>query len=216
MERQAHHFAPCVRDSPVGIERIEFGQKITRLRECGRGRRIEPGEFVYVAHAPGCKLEREWRKIGRLDFGNGLRNQAALCRLRPQPVARTRRKPPCAAGALLARCARDAHGRKARQPGFRIELWHAAIATVDNDSHALDGQARLGDRRGKHDLAISQTRAGPDRRILLLPRQIAVQGKNTNIIARRQSLVEPLLGATDLPRARQKHQHIAIMFRECL
>ena len=95
-------------------------------------------------------------------------------RPRPQPVAKARPEPAGAALALLGRGAADRHGDQPAHPRARREAKAPLEPAVDHRGHALDRQAGLGDVGGEHHLALARCRR-PDHRVLLGPRQIAVE-----------------------------------------
>ncbi|AFC31785.1 hypothetical protein PM3016_5057 [Paenibacillus mucilaginosus 3016] len=91
---------------------------------------------------------------------------------------------------------------------------HAHQPAVDHDADALDREARLGDRRGEHDLACAR-RAGRQRRILRLLRQHPVERRHLDAGAETALRKQPGRPA-DLPGAGQEDEQIAFLLRERL
>src|SRR6185503_10872922 len=78
---------------------------------------------------------------------------------------------------------------------------------VDHDTHALDRQARFGDRGCQHNLA-RPARAGEDGAILLVRREVAEEGSDVNGRVVHE-LLEPSLHATDLRYTGQENEDVA-------
>ena len=214
VQRQLRHGATGGGDAALFIQRIQFHQQITRLRERSSRRRIEPGETHCILHAPCRKFERQRYEIGAANFRNRLWNQAALRGLAPQPVANAGRGAAGAAGALLGRGARNTLGYETRQAALRIELRHTRVAAVHHHAYAIDGQTGFGDGRGQHHLAPSRCTAGANGAFLLFPRQIAVQRADVDV-AVFESALDIALGAANLPGTGQECQHVALLIGEC-
>ncbi len=93
-----------------------------------------------------------------------------------------------------------------RQPRPWRMAGHARQAAVDDGGDALDGHRALGDVGGKDDLALA---GGLDGAVLLLGREVAVQGKHQQAGAGGDAFAGSR-GAADLGCARQEDQHVPI------
>ncbi len=153
--------------------------------------------------APGGKVEREGRQIGREDFRPRISLECGGLRLVPQPVADAGLGPPGAAAALIGGGARHAHGFEPRDADVGLVARHARKPTVDHDAHALDGDRRLGDRRRKHDLPPAG-RGGGDGAVLLLAGECAVE--RDHVDGRIEPAGEQRRGAADFGGTGKKRQ----------
>ncbi len=153
MRAHSRKRAAVSRDAIVGVDRLQAPQQIARLREMRGRRRVEPAQGARIGGAPDAELERERREVRVQDLGFGPRVQRELRALRPEAVANARRQAAGAAAALIRRGLRYFRGDEPAHPGCRIEFSIAAQARVDDDPHALDREAGLGDRGREHDFA---------------------------------------------------------------
>ena len=78
--------------------------------------------------------------------------------------------PAGAAPPLIGGGAADAHGFEAGEAGIRLVARYAGKAAVDDQAHAVDGQRRLGNGGGQHQLALAVA-ARTDGGVLLGRRQ---------------------------------------------
>ena len=130
--------------------------------------------------APGREIERERHQVGDGDLGRGVRRQAAVGALAPQPITDPGRRAPRAARALLGRGARDALRLEPAHAADGIEDAAPLEAGVDDDAHAVDRDARLGDVRREHDLAAAGARRC-ERGILLAGLELAVERQQVDV-----------------------------------
>ena len=114
-----------------------------------------------------------------------------------------------AAAALIGRGARNAHRLQSAHAGRRIEARATRKPGVDDDAHAFDREARLGDIRGEDDLAFARS-GRTDRRVLIIAREFAVERRNAYAL-RQSRLVERSLYAPDLALSRQKRENVAFV-----
>ena len=162
--------------------------------------------------APRGEFERERGEVRREDLGRRVRGDVGLHGRRPEPVADARPEPPRPTAPLIGRGVRDADRFQPRHPAVRIEARRPREPAVDDDTDALDRQARLGDRRGEDDFARAR-RARHDRTVLRVLRQVSVERGEGD--ARWQpTLAQHRLGAADLTRAGEKHEHIPVVLGE--
>ena len=80
VERQLRHSLTLRRDSPLLIESTERAQLLTRGRQRGGRRRIEPAEFQRVPAAPLSQRQYERGKIGGEHFGRIVAGTSAMAR----------------------------------------------------------------------------------------------------------------------------------------
>ncbi len=156
------------------VNRLESIQQLFCLRQRRQRRGIEPGEGLRVVRTPAREFEREWREIGLEDFRHDLRRQRGVRRLGPQPIAHARSGAPCPTATLVSRGAGNRHGLEATHAAVGVEALPALQAGIDDDTHAFDGEARLGEVRGDDDFAKPCGRR-TQRRILCRGVEIAIQ-----------------------------------------
>ena len=207
MQAQRREFPSVRRDPPLAVHRIEILQQLRRLREVRRGRRVEPSHRRSL-HPGRGQGERERRQVGVHDLGVVERHQPGLLRLAPEAMANARCLPTSAARALVGAGSRHPHRFQPGHPGARREARHARQAAVHHHAHAIDREAGLGDGRGEDHLAASPV-VRPERPVLLLRREVAVQRHDDGLATGEHFLHPP-----DLPRARQEHEHVAVIARQ--
>ena len=89
------------------VDRAEQCQQALGARERGAARRIEPGDRVRVAQAPGAQLEQRAAEIEAQDLRRLALEPRRVLAGGPQAQAAARGRAPGAAGALLGRGAAD-------------------------------------------------------------------------------------------------------------
>ena len=109
-----------------------------------------------------------------------------------------------AAPALIGGGTRHAHGLESRHADVRLETRNPRKTAVDDHTHALDGDRRLGDGGCEHDLAHTLGRR-LQRKVLRARVHRAVKGSNHN---RRivDAFLQPFFDPPDLALARQERQ----------
>ena len=153
---QAHHLLAHGGDLVLRVQRLKPLQQVLCLGEGGGGRRVEPGQRLRIGDAPGGELQHQGCKVGDEDFRIVMGLERARFGLGPQAIADARAETSRAATALVGTGERHAHGFKRRHARCRIETRHALEAAVDDRTDAVDGEARLGNRGGQHDLAFAR------------------------------------------------------------
>jgi hypothetical protein len=143
------------------------------------------------------------------DFGSAFVFQALA--LRPQAIRAARAEASRAAGALVGGGLRRRDDVESREAGIRIEARLACDADVDDAAHAGQREARFGDVGRKHDASRAR-RGGREHGVLFGEREFAVQ--RDDVDAARSDCAECFAGAFDLALARQKREHIAVVFVE--
>ena len=207
MRAEARHATSERRGLPAFVDRLEPMQQVLRLRQRRQRRRIEPGERARIAGTPAREFQCERREVGLEDFRRGLRRQRCMSGLGPQPITHAGSRAPGAAAALVGRGARNRHGLEAAHAAVGIEALPTLETRIDDDPHAFDGEARLGEVRRDDDFA-SPRRRGTQRRILCRGVEIAVQRQHLQRrIARAAG--DGIATAPDFRGARQEDEHVA-------
>ncbi len=152
MRGQRLHRAAVRRDAAACVERAEANEQIARAGQRRGRRRVEPAQ-LFGGCAPCGEIERERHEVGDRDLRRRVRREAAVRALAPEPVANAGCRSAGAARALLGRGARDALRLEPAHAGGGIEEAAPLEPSVDDDAHAVDRQARLGDVGREHDLA---------------------------------------------------------------
>ena len=178
----------------------------------GARRGIEEGEFARIGDAPQSAVEREPREIGGENFRGGVRLKAAVRGLLPQTIANAGLDAARAPAPLVGVGAADADGRKARQADVGLVDRNAHEAGIDHDAHAFDGERRLGDRGGEHDLAPPRGRRR-DGEILRMGVERAIERRDVDVGA-LDARVQDLRDAPDLALPRQEDQDRAAFLFE--
>jgi hypothetical protein len=145
---------------PVGRERAEGEQPAARLVDGGGGRRIEPFEVARIGDSPQGAVEQERGKVRFQNLGRVEARQGGGRRLLPQAVDGPRRLAAGAAGALGHRRLARPLGHQPGDPRGPVVARPAGEAGVDDDPHAVERQAGLGDRGGENHLAPAGGRCG--------------------------------------------------------
>ena len=131
-----------------------------------------------------------------------------MLRLRPQPIAHARLQAPGATGALGSGGSGDALGVEAGHAAGRVEARYPRQAGIDDHTHAVNGQAGLGDVGGQHHLALAGRRR-LNGGTLRGQFQLAMQRAEQDVVAPRQHLAQLLGHAANLGLPRQEHQQAA-------
>ena len=187
-------------------------EQVARAGQRRGRRRVEPAQLL-GGRAPRGEIERERHQVRDRDLRRRVRGEAAVRALAPQPIADAGRRAARAARALLGRGARDALRLEPAHAGDGIEDAAPLEPRVDDDAHAVDRQARLGDVRREHDLAAARARRR-ERRVLLAGRELAVERQQVDVGAERELFAQPPLDAADLAGAGQEHEQVARRVRE--
>ena len=209
VERQVDHLAaqPGRRVGLVGFERTQLDEQGAGVGQRAWRRRIEERQRRRIG-APHRELEGQSREVGVADLGIGERPPGGVLDLRPQPHGDPGPEASGPARPLVGRRLGRRHGVESGQAGAGIEHRPPGRPAVDDDRHALDGQARLGDVGGEHDLAPAG-QARRQRGVLLAGGQRAVQHVDVDGLA-VEGGAQLGLGAADLARPGQEHQHVAL------
>ena len=109
---------------------------------------------------------------------------------------------------MLGGSARDALRLEAAHAADGIEDAAPLEPGVDDDAHAVDREAGLGDVRREHDFAAARARRR-ERRILFLGLELAVERQEVYVGADAELFAQAPLDAADLAGARQEHQQVA-------
>ena len=159
----------------------------------------------------GGAVEHETGKIGLQDF----RRREGGQRRRPLGAPQTDRDAGAGAAgtarALVCRGTGDPDRLQSRQSCRRLVSRQAGQSAVDDDTNAVDGDRRLGDRRRQHHLA-PPGRRGPDRRILRPAFHVAEERDDVGIGG--DPAGQTLRRALDLALAGQEGQHAALLAGE--
>ena len=110
-----------------------------------------------------------------------------MSRFAPQPVADARRRAPGATAALVGGGARDPQRFEPAHAGGGVEALAALEAGIDDDAHAVDGEAGLGEVRGDDDLA-APLRVGLQGGVLGGSREVAVERQHDEALRRQDGL----------------------------
>ncbi len=200
MRGDPRHLAPVRGNASGAVECTEPGEQIPRAAQLCGGRRVQPAQRPGITCTPARQLQRQRREVGVGNLGRRERCQSRLGTLAPRPVADTRRQAAGTALALIRGGARDALGLQAAHARDRIEACAAHQSRVDDHAHARNGETRLRNVRGEHDLAHPAYRRR-QRRILLLARQVAEQRQDPHTGAELRG-VQPRLHPADLAPSR--------------
>ena len=153
MRRKLLHGAAVRGDLARGIERTEPPQQIARAGQRRRGRRIQPAQLFGLG-APHREIQRQRRQVRDADFGRRDRRRDCVRRLRPR--ADNTRRAPCGPRGP-ARCSAEAREMRCNSSRFMplagSNRLRRSRPGIDDDAHAVDGEAGLGDVGGEHDLA---------------------------------------------------------------
>ena len=106
-----------------------------------------------IGCSPFRAVEQQGGKIGGADLGLRESRQALRLRLVPQAIADAGFGTAGAAPALIGGGPRHPHRLQPRHAHVRLETRNPRQTAVDDDTHALDGDRRLGDRGREHHLA---------------------------------------------------------------
>ena len=181
-----------------------------RLVDRGGGGRVEPAKRARIGHAPQRAVEEQGAEIGFQDFGGIEARKARRRRFLPEPVDQARPLPPGAARPLGGGGAAGAFGDQAGDPGRTVVAGTAGEAGIDDDAHAVQGEAGLRDRGRQHDLAPARRRSGDGR---ALGRRFQAAVKAVQVDPGRQPL-EPLGGALDLGHSGKESEQAALGFAQ--
>ena len=146
-----------------------------------RGRHIEPDQLL-GGDTPACQLQRQPGQIGLENFCTAIGGHLCVLVFRPQAIAHTGLQSPGTASALGSTGAGDALGIKAGHAAARVKPRQPRQPGVDHYTHAVDGQAGLGNIGGQHHLALALGRR-LDGSPLGRQIQFAMQGAQQNIAA---------------------------------
>ena len=185
-DAECRHVAPERRHAAARVERLEplaAGRAPARACAAGGGS-SQASVAASVAPQQASSSASGARSASRISAG-ACGGSAACCRLGPQSVAHAGRRAAGAAAALVGRRARDAHGLEPAHAARGIEALATLEPRVDDDAHAVDGEAGLGDVGRDDDLAASPRRR-PQRRVLRRGVEIAVQRQHRAAIVRRR------------------------------
>ncbi len=160
-----------------------------------------------IAGTPAREFQRERREVGLENFRGGLRRQRRMRGLGPQSIAHARSRASCAAAALIGRRARNRHRLESTHAAAGIEALPPLETGIDDDAHALDGEARFGKIRRDDDFAAPRRR-GPQRRVLRRGVEIAVQRQDLQRRVARPGR-DGIATASDFCGARQEDEHVA-------
>ena len=206
MGREGRHAAPERGQLAVGPERAEVGQGLGGARQGAGLGGLEPREGRGVAPAAGAQeqdglAEVDAPDLGRLPGGPGL-----VVGLGPEAHAAAGAGAARAAGALLGRGAADRLGEQGVDAAHRVEAGDAGEAGVHDRADAGQRQRGLGDVGGDDHLA---ARAGSHRAVLLLGREVAMEGQQVGAPALR-GVGEQAERARDLEGARHEDEDVAL------
>ena len=174
MNPQIAHLAAVRGDATVRIQRARWASKSRALASVAAGGMSSHRKRA-ASRAPqrASSSARGTRSASTISAGE----KAARLRcdaLAPGAIRHARAEAPRPALALIGGGAGNALRLQSAHAGGRIEHGAPDQAGVDDDTHALDGQARLRDVGREDDLAYARGR-GQQRGVLLLPRQLAKQ-----------------------------------------
>jgi hypothetical protein len=187
-------------DRAVLVHRLQLDEERAGCGKRAGGRRI--GEWQLSGRrAPGRAIQHQAGELGLGDLRPVEGPQAAMGGRRPESDGKPRRFPSGASCTLVGGGTADALRREPREAGARVEAWRAAIAAIDHDPHAGDGQRGFGDGGGQHDAPPFR---GTQRQILSDRRQIAMQRQHESA-----HTFERRLRPADFSHARQEGEHIA-------
>ena len=177
---------PCGVMRPLRVERAEPQQAGRARRRASR----RAARRASAARRRPCPRRRGRARAApsrrRRSPASRIRGEAAVGALAPQPIADAGRRAAGAARALLGRRARDALRLEPAHAADGIEHAAPLEPRIDDDAHAVDREARLGDVRREHDLAPARA-CRRERRVLLARRELAVQRQHVDVGAERES-----------------------------
>ena len=197
------------RDVALPVDGIQRLQRGARLLERGGGRRIEPAKRRRVALSPLRAIEHQRRQIALQYLRRIIGDQPAGRRRLPKPVGRARPLPRGAPRPLDRPGAAHPFGHQPGRARRLIEARTPRQAAIDDDAHAVDGQAGFSDACGEDDLA-TPLRIGPDGGALIGGVERSVQWQDAD--CRGQTLGQALAGALDLSDTGQEGEQVALLF----
>ena len=83
MQPEPRHRAAMRRHLALGIQGVEFDEKLAGLAKGGLGQRVEPGELLRFGGAPAGEFEHQGREVGGKNLGQRVPRQGTLLGLRP-------------------------------------------------------------------------------------------------------------------------------------
>ena len=215
MRRETRHAASPVRDAVLRVQGAQHPQQRFRVLPVRRGRRRQPGESVDRRRSPRRRRQHGRREVGVHDLGLHRGQQQTVLRLGPEPQTESRADASRTTAPLLRPIARETQRLQAVHARTRREPTHAHKPRVDHRRHSLDGQRRLGDRGGEHDLALPvASRQRPQHGVLLLLRQRTIERHHHAPQAIDAVGPQLLLAAPNLALTRQKAEDVAAGFRQ--
>ena len=194
-------------NSPILTQRTDRLQP--RLRLCDRsGRwRIEPTELARVDDPPTRAVEHHGHQVVFVDFGRIEGRHPGGRRRLPQPVGNPRPLPRPASRALRRRRLTRAFGDQSRDTRRLVKARTPRQASIDHDSHPVDGQAGFGNARREDQLAraagVAHQRLALHRGVDL-PMEPVDDKRQTRRLDRRRC-------ALDVGGAGQKGEHVAFL-----
>lgn len=189
--------ARCIECAKIAEQRAGFGERRA-------GRRIKEAQLRWIGDTKGGAIEHEARQVGFKDFGRRKWLQSASLPGIPQADRHARRGAAGAAGPLIRRGFRHPHSFQPRDTGVRFVSRHARQAGIDDNTHAVDGDRGLRDRRRQHDLAATR-RWWADGAILRRTIERAIQGREIDI--GRRAIAQTFGDPLDLALTGQKGEN---------
>ena len=208
MRAEREHAAAERSDGKRRIQCAEASQEVASGGERAHWRGVDETQ---VGLAPRRELERQ---SGQFDLGN-LRPTLRFepLRLGPQAIREACGDAAGAAGALVGRGLRDRDRFQPREAAVGVVARLACQAGIDHHAHAGQGDRGFGDIGREHDAALFQ-RVRREHRRLLFERKFAVQ-RQQHSVPHRRYIAQGALRLSDLALAREEHEDVAFVLREC-
>mmetsp|Transcript_6507 Transcript_6507/g.18711 ORF Transcript_6507/g.18711 Transcript_6507/m.18711 type:complete len:883 (-) Transcript_6507:1046-3694(-) len=218
IQRELSHAAPQLGQFPPVVEGTQGVQLLQGAQQRLRRRRVHEVEVHQIVDAQALQHQHHRAKIGALDLRDGILLELVLKRpSRVQPEGLAGGCAPCAASSLQRRSSADRRDLQAEHARPRVVAVLLAEPRINDVPDAVDGQGRLCDVGGQHNLARVR-RSGLEDLGLQIGRQVGVNGGDDHLhhfaAHAASALLEQLLAGLDLFLPREKHQDIAARLRE--
>lgn len=192
------------------LQRREVRERLGDVRGRRRGRHVL--EARDVVDAERLELQHVQRHVDAHELGDVGARQRAVRGLGVQAQALARRRASSAASALLRGGLGHRHSRQDVDAARRVEVPPLCVPGVDDEAHAVDGDARLGDVGREDDLAGAARRRRPHG-VLVVGGQARVQRQELHRqrAARRggRAVREPLHRVLDLVAPGEEEEQVA-------
>src|SRR5258708_417869 len=172
VERKGARALPICGQAALRSEQAKLGEQLTRAGKwTGRGG-AQPLERRRILNSRRREIEGKRSEVGLDNLRQRAGNQ--LLMFVPEAMARPRSRAAGAAATLIGGRPRNAHRLETSHAGARRKARPPYQPGIDDDAHARNREARLGDRRREYYSSSAGDRRA-DRGVLRFARQAAVQ-----------------------------------------